>query len=224
MLKGVQKGGQGQGKSSGNRGWGASGPSATGRGGGGAGRGGASGGSDWGKRKNSFSNNESKKAKNASSHVTLFIDSNSKIITSTDAFVLKPSPVLYGGGRGDNFAIKLPERSQAGFGKLADRRLTSTFFGQDCYSCPTMGDTHGIHDRKVFVFGDQFLPWRLGEGINCVPVMRIEDANFEQIKQALLAQQGNGFCPHEGSVFVVGLLFYVCRVGSSKFWADFTSF
>ena len=154
----------------------------------------------------------------------MFIDSNSKIITSTDAFGLKPSPVLYGGGRGDNFAIKLPERSQAGFGKLADRRLTSTFFGQDCYSCPTMGDTHGIHDRKIFVFGDQFLPWRLGEGINCVPVMRIENANFEQIKQALLAQQGNGFCPHEGSVFVVGLLFYVCRVGSSKFWADFTSF
>ena len=138
--------------------------------------------------------------------------------------MLKPSPVLYGGGRGDNFAIKLPERSQAGFSKLADRRLTSTFFGQDCFSCPTMGDTHSVHDRKVFIFGDQFLPWRLGEGVNCVPVMRVEDANFEHIKQALCAQQSNGFCPPEGAVFVVGLLSHICRVGSSKFWADFSSF
>ena len=87
-----------------------------------------------------------------------------------------------------------------------------------------MGATHGIHDRKVYLLGDQFLPWRLGEGINCVPVMRLEDANFELMKQALLAQQGNGFQPQEGSVFVVGLLSYICRVGSAKFWADFSSF
>ena len=204
--------------------WNAQGSSAAGHGGESSVGGGASGGGALGKRKQSFSNFESKKPKKTSSHVTLTVNSDSKILHSTEEFVLKPSPVLYGGGRADSFAVKLPERSQAGFGKLADQRLTSTFFGQDCYSCPTMGETHGIHERRVFLLGDQFLPWRLGEGVNCVPVMRVEDANFDLMKQALLAQQGNGFHPHEGSVFVVGLLSHICRVGSAKFWADFTSF
>ena len=112
-----------------------------------------------------------KKTEKNLSHVTFTINLNSKISLS----VLKPSQVLYGGGRGDNFVIKLPESSQAGFGKLANRRLTSTFFGQDCFFCPTMGDTHSMHDRKVFIFGDQLLPWRLGEGVNCVPVMMVEE-------------------------------------------------
>ena len=182
------------------------------------------GGGARGKRKhlNSFAN--SKKPKNSSSHITLHIDSNSKLSSSTDSFILNPSPVLYGGARGDNFAVKLPERSQTGFEKLADQRLTSSFLGQDCHSCPIMGDTHGIQDRRVFVLGDQFLPWRLGEGADCVPVMRIEDANFELLKQALMAQRGHGFCPYEGSIFCVGLLSHICRVGSKKFWDDFLSF
>ena len=118
----------------------------------------------------------------------------------------------------------MPERQQSGFGKLAEQRLTSSFLGQDCHSCPTVGDQHGIHDRKVFCLGDQFMPWKLGDGLRCVPTLRVKDADFDSIKHALLAQKSNGFDPQEGSIFIVGLLSYVCRAGSKKFWDDFVSF
>ena len=196
----------------------------TNQGGGGKGRGGGSGAQQ--KRKNSTNDSNAKKLKSPTSQtcINLFVSSTSACSFTLDTFSLTPSPVLYGGARGDSFTVKMPERQPSGFGKLADQRLTSTFLGRDCHSCPSVGGQHGISDKKVFVLGDQFLPWKLGEGLQCVPTLRVEDADFESIKQALLAQKSHDFDPQEGSIYIVGLLSYICRVGSKKFWEDFVSF
>ena len=152
--------------------------------------------------------------------ITLEVGGDSKIRHSLEKFALNPSPCMYGGDRGDNFAVKLPLKQQNGFDMLADHKLTATWLGMDCHVCPTQTNTHDIKGKKVFILGDQFLPWRVGQGGNCVPLLRIEDGDCTAIRHALVAQVNNGFKPEEGSIFAVALLSHLCRVGSQHFWRE----
>ena len=139
-------------------------------------------------------------------------------------FSVGVSPLMWGGGRKDVFALKTPESVPEFFDRLADVRCTSTFLANQCSSCQLAGSDHDISDKKVYFLGDQFLPWRVGGEGDCVPTIRVENADFQQLKNVLFAQKKSGFEPPQGSVFAVALLCHLARVGNTTFWSHFADF
>ena len=86
------------------------------------------------------------------------------------------------------------------------------------------GGTHSINESKVFLLGDHLLPPNVGGGGDCVPVGRVDRADFEHIKSFLLAQRQSGFKPVKGAVFAVSLSYHLMVVGNELWWKHFDNF
>ena len=71
------------------------------------------------------------------------------------------------------------------------------------------------------MIGDQCLPASIGAETKCIPVIRIEDASFEGLKQVLWSQKNMGFRTAEGAIYAVSSLSYLLRVGNEMYWQGF---
>ena len=81
-------------------------------------------------------------------------------------------------------------------------------------------------------------PPQIGSRGDCVPVLRVGQCSFDQIKEVLLAQKANGFDPigskikgskgqgqnHTYGFALVSLLTHLCRVGAEEYWLQLDSF
>ena len=187
-----------------------------------------------GKRKsyeNPSEGNESKKfkplfafASYTDQCISVEVSPTGEVSTSQVDFSIGVSPLMWGGDRKECFALKTPEHVPRFFERLADVYSTSTFLANQCSSCLTLGSDHDISEKKIYLLGDQFIPWRVGEGGDCVPTIRVQNSDFQQLKNLLFAQKKSGFEPPQGSVFAVGLLSHLARVGNAAFWDHFRDF
>ena len=239
-----QSPGSGEGKAGGGRlsGRGAQHQATTHRGRGGAafsGRGGSGnsmGGRGGGKRKgfdHSSESGDSKKFKFSNAWqfssstdqcISVKVSPEGDVYTSQVDFSIGVAPPIWGAGRRECFALKTPEEVPRFFERLADVYATSTFLANQCSSCLSLNSDHDISEKKVYILGDQFIPWRVGEGGDCVPTIRVQNADFQQLKNVLFAQKKSGFEPPQGSVFAVGLLTHLARIGNAAFWDHFLDF
>ena len=105
--------------------------------------------------------------------------------------------------------------------RIHNLKLEMTWKGRDCYSCEHISGSHNLTNVKLVIAGDQYIPATIGAETKCAPVIRIEDATFEAIKQALWSQRNMGFRTVEGAIYAVSLQSFLCRAGSDRFWHEF---
>ena len=140
-------------------------------------------------------------------------------------FRLPQLPKFTSDGRTSKASVSLPAAEKPGqFWRLNNLKLSATFRGGDCSTCKTEGGKHDISSHYLYLLGDNTCPALVGGRADCVPTLRVENGDFRMLKEALSAQKRSGFNPPKGSVFAVGLLFHLCRVGCDEYWRHFYDF
>ena len=147
-----------------------------------------------------------------------------EVYRKTEKFSLPSTPPLDGDIRIDGSAIKVPGKTYRHFEHLGNLTFACSFLGPSCTTCKHNGSNHNIYGNRVYLLGDSFLPPRVGGEADCVPVIRALEADFEILKLILTAQKKSGFKPKPGAVFAVGILNYLCKVGSSMYWEQYDRF
>ena len=96
--------------------------------------------------------------------------------------------------------------------------------GNNCTCCNFLGGNHSIKNCQVFFLGDTFFPAMIGGAGDCAPNSRVEQGDFNQLRDVLLAQKAKGFSPKAGSFAMVGLLAHLIRVGAEIYLAQLDDF
>ena len=117
-----------------------------------------------------------------------------------------------------------PTETDPNFSALRNFPISASFRGDKCGSCKLGGGEHSISESRVFLLGDHLLPPNVGGGGDCVPVGRVDRADFEHIKSFLIAQGRSGFKPAKGTVFAVSLSHHLMVVGNEMWWKHFDDF
>ena len=132
-------------------------------------------------------------------------------------------PPLESDDRRDRSAIIFPRdvSKYPDWFRVHNLKLDTTHKGRDCFSCAHVSGSHVLSNVKLVVIGDQCLPASIGAETKCIPVIRIEDASFEGLKQVLWSQKNLGFRTAEGAIYAVSTLSYLCRVGNEMYWQGF---
>ena len=105
--------------------------------------------------------------------------------------------------------------------RVHNLKIDSTCKGKDCFSCSHLSGSHTVSNVKLVILGDQHIPASVGAETRCIPVIRVEDGDFEAIKQVLWSQKNMGFKTVEGAVYAVALSSYLFRAGSELYWQGF---
>lgn len=122
-------------------------------------------------------------------------------------------------------AIILPTPSPPKvFRSLKNLKMSCSFMGNNCTCCNFLGGNHSIKNCQVFFLGDTFFPAMIGGAGECAPNIRVEQGDFNQLRDVLLAQKANGFSPKAGSFAMVGLLAHLLRVGAENYLAQLVDF
>ena len=137
---------------------------------------------------------------------------------------VRNEPNIYDDARSLKAAIKIPLKSYKHFENLSSKQLHCSFRANNCTSCFEHGRNHGIGDKNVFMITDQFGPASIGLKGQCVPTIRFQNPDFNDIIEALEAQKKCGFKPKAGSIFIVNINSILGRVGCEKYWRDFDLF
>ena len=110
------------------------------------------------------------------------------------------------------------------FKKLKDKSYSSTIKGNFCTTCKTGGRGHSVGNQKLFLVGDSYLPALVGGTGDCIPTMRVENGNFQDLQVLLQGLKSLGFNPPAGSIFVVSLTHHLCMVGAATYWEQMDDF
>ena len=185
------------------------------------------------KRKLSSDNTESKKQKNAPRPLiqvpplNSLLGDESEIPNFSFTQPLKEQvPSLEQDPRSKKCAISYPKdiKTHTLFSELANWKIDSSFIGCYCYICKLLNSEHKMLAKKLICLADQYFPPQIGAKSDCVPVIRIEDGNFEAIKSALKSQKAAGFKPGAEAVYLVGLTAHLAKVGAGLYWKEFDLF
>lgn len=102
---------------------------------------------------------------------------------------------------------------------------SSSFIGGDCYSCFPSRRKHSINGKsRLIILGDQFIPPVVGAKGDCCLVLRVNQGNFNEMKDLIFFQISQGFKFSNGSVVCIFLLSHLLRIGENKYWQDLSRF
>ena len=140
-------------------------------------------------------------------------------------FELPNCPKFFGNNLTDNLAWILPKPNFTLQGFPTNTAVTSSFYGNSCNSCFNNGEAHAINDSaRLIILADEHWPSVLGSRGSCLPTLRVEAGNFEQVQFLLNYQRSKGLKFKTGSYAIICLLTHLARVGHSLYWAEFQTF
>ena len=145
--------------------------------------------------------------------------------TYRTSFTPSHSPLFFGNNAIEKLTWILPRPNFSISGFPANTAVTSSFFGNSCNSCYSSGNGHAINDKpRLLLLTDEHMPPVIGSRGSCLPTLRIESGNFEQLQTIMEYQRSCGFKMRAGSIAIVCFLSHLARVGHSVYWSDLKIF